>query len=101
MLGRWNKPDGTAAALRNGWMHTGDSSYMGTAGRASEASADHRQFAAPVRRASFNRRRSSRTRRHRVHAPSSRLNRLRDREQRQTTVSRPSDQSTRSPLSPG
>jgi acyl-CoA synthetase (AMP-forming)/AMP-acid ligase II len=28
MLGYWNKPDETAAALRNGWMHTGDGGYM-------------------------------------------------------------------------
>ncbi len=28
MLGYWNKPDLTADALRNGWMHTGDGAYM-------------------------------------------------------------------------
>ena len=28
MLGYWNKPEETAAALRNGWMHTGDGGYM-------------------------------------------------------------------------
>ena len=28
MLGYWNKPDETAAALRGGWMHTGDGAYM-------------------------------------------------------------------------
>jgi len=28
MLGYWNKPEQTAAALRNGWMHTGDGAYM-------------------------------------------------------------------------
>jgi acyl-CoA synthetase (AMP-forming)/AMP-acid ligase II len=28
MLGYWNKPDETANALRNGWMHTGDAGYM-------------------------------------------------------------------------
>lgn len=28
MLGYWNKPTETAAALRNGWMHTGDAGYM-------------------------------------------------------------------------
>jgi acyl-CoA synthetase (AMP-forming)/AMP-acid ligase II len=28
MLGYWNKPDETAAALRNGWMHTGDGGTM-------------------------------------------------------------------------
>lgn len=28
MLGYWNKPEQTAAALRGGWMHTGDGGYM-------------------------------------------------------------------------
>jgi acyl-CoA synthetase (AMP-forming)/AMP-acid ligase II len=28
MLGYWNRPDETADALRNGWMHTGDGAYM-------------------------------------------------------------------------
>ncbi|WP_257890428.1 AMP-binding protein [Rhodococcus sp. USK10] len=28
MLGYWNRPDDTAAALRGGWMHTGDGGYM-------------------------------------------------------------------------
>ncbi|MCA0243449.1 MAG: long-chain-fatty-acid--CoA ligase [Proteobacteria bacterium] len=28
MLGYWNKPEETAKALRNGWMHTGDGAYM-------------------------------------------------------------------------
>jgi acyl-CoA synthetase (AMP-forming)/AMP-acid ligase II len=28
MLGYWNKPDETVAAVRDGWMHTGDSAYM-------------------------------------------------------------------------
>ena len=28
MLGYWNKPEETAAALANGWMHTGDGGYM-------------------------------------------------------------------------
>ena len=28
MLGYWNKPEQTAAAIRNGWMHTGDGAYM-------------------------------------------------------------------------
>ena len=28
MLGYWNKPEMTAAAVRNGWMHTGDGAYM-------------------------------------------------------------------------
>lgn len=28
MQGYWNKPEETEAALRNGWMHTGDGGYM-------------------------------------------------------------------------
>ncbi|MFV0275650.1 MAG: long-chain-fatty-acid--CoA ligase [Parahaliea sp.] len=28
MLGYWNKPEATAEAVRNGWMHTGDAGYM-------------------------------------------------------------------------
>jgi acyl-CoA synthetase (AMP-forming)/AMP-acid ligase II len=28
MQGYWNKPDLTAAAVRDGWMHTGDGAYM-------------------------------------------------------------------------
>ncbi|PSR68855.1 fatty-acid--CoA ligase [Nocardia sp. MDA0666] len=28
MLGYWNQPEETAAALRGGWMHTGDLGYM-------------------------------------------------------------------------
>ncbi|MGB1762921.1 acyl-CoA synthetase [Alloalcanivorax xenomutans] len=28
MEGYWNKPEQTAEALRNGWMHTGDGGYM-------------------------------------------------------------------------
>jgi acyl-CoA synthetase (AMP-forming)/AMP-acid ligase II len=28
MLGYWKRPDETAAALRGGWMHTGDGGYM-------------------------------------------------------------------------
>lgn len=28
MLGYWNRPEETAAALRGGWMHTGDGGYM-------------------------------------------------------------------------
>ena len=32
MAGYWNKPEQTAAALRGGWMHTGDSGYMNSDG---------------------------------------------------------------------
>ena len=32
MLGYWNRPEETAAALRCGWMHTGDGGYMDEAG---------------------------------------------------------------------
>ena len=28
MQGYWNKPEQTAAALKNGWMHTGDGAWM-------------------------------------------------------------------------
>ncbi|MCK9687497.1 acyl-CoA synthetase [Scleromatobacter humisilvae] len=28
MLGYWNKPEQTAAAVRDGWMHTGDAAWM-------------------------------------------------------------------------
>lgn len=28
MLGYWNKPDASSAAVRDGWMHTGDGGYM-------------------------------------------------------------------------
>ncbi len=28
MLGYWNKPEETAATLRDGWVHTGDAGYM-------------------------------------------------------------------------
>ncbi len=32
MLGYWNNPEQTAAAIRNGWMHTGDGAYMDAQG---------------------------------------------------------------------
>ncbi|MCA0244813.1 MAG: long-chain-fatty-acid--CoA ligase [Proteobacteria bacterium] len=32
MLGYWNKPEETAKAVRNGWMHTGDGATMDDAG---------------------------------------------------------------------
>ncbi|MBF6212668.1 long-chain fatty acid--CoA ligase [Nocardia puris] len=32
MLGYWNKPEETAAAVVDGWMHTGDGGYMDEAG---------------------------------------------------------------------
>ena len=28
MLGYWGRPEETAAAVRDGWMHTGDGGYM-------------------------------------------------------------------------
>jgi long-chain acyl-CoA synthetase len=28
MLGYWNQPEATAAAIRDGWLHTGDGAYM-------------------------------------------------------------------------
>lgn len=32
MLGYWNKPEETAAAVRDGWMHTGDVGYLDSDG---------------------------------------------------------------------
>src|SRR5882757_3603348 len=32
MIGYWNRPEDTAAAIRDGWMHTGDAAYMDEAG---------------------------------------------------------------------
>jgi long-chain acyl-CoA synthetase len=32
MLGYWNRPDATAAAIRDGWMHTGDGGSMDVEG---------------------------------------------------------------------
>jgi len=32
MLGYWNKPEATAEAIRDGWMHTGDGGWMDEAG---------------------------------------------------------------------
>ncbi len=32
MVGYWNKPEETAKALRNGWVHTGDAGYMDSDG---------------------------------------------------------------------
>jgi acyl-CoA synthetase (AMP-forming)/AMP-acid ligase II len=32
MLGYWNRPEETAAALAGGWMHTGDTGYLDDAG---------------------------------------------------------------------
>ncbi len=32
MLGYWNQPEESAAALRGGWMHTGDGGYMDSSG---------------------------------------------------------------------
>jgi acyl-CoA synthetase (AMP-forming)/AMP-acid ligase II len=32
MLGYWDRPEETAAALRGGWMHTGDAGYLDDAG---------------------------------------------------------------------
>ena len=32
MAGYWNKPDETRAAVRNGWLHTGDGGFMDEAG---------------------------------------------------------------------
>ncbi len=33
MLGYWNQPEATAAAIRNGWMHSGDLATMDAEGR--------------------------------------------------------------------
>jgi acyl-CoA synthetase (AMP-forming)/AMP-acid ligase II len=35
MLGYWNKPAETEAAIRNGWMHTGDGGRMDDEGASS------------------------------------------------------------------
>ncbi|WP_426415138.1 acyl-CoA synthetase [Aestuariirhabdus sp. LZHN29] len=32
MLGYWNKPEATAEAIQNGWMHTGDAAWMDDGG---------------------------------------------------------------------
>ncbi len=32
MLGYWHKPEASASALRNGWLHTGDAAYMDDVG---------------------------------------------------------------------
>ena len=32
MRGYWNKPEATASAVRDGWMHTGDAAYMDAEG---------------------------------------------------------------------
>ncbi len=32
MMGYWNRPEETAAALKGGWMHSGDAGYMDQAG---------------------------------------------------------------------